>query len=179
MDRHSERFRNHISIVAEQLGRGLWFVGAVAVGGVVQNVREAVQLAQLGREAGGAVLQGLLVALVFLVILVAWQILVWARTFISIDGTTLVIERNTLNRKVNTIGIGNISNVNTEQNLFEMLVGTCKIKLPNMPGGMPSLRRSCLAAQTMPESSQFIVSSILFLCYTVCENNSTLQSTAW
>ena len=52
-------------------------------------------------------------------------------------------------------------------------------KLPNMPGGMPSLRRSCLAAQTMPESSQFIVSSILFLCYTVCENNSTLQSTAW
>ena len=71
MDRHSERFRNHISIVAEQLGRGLWFVGAVAVGGVVQNVREAAQLAQLGREAGGAVLQGLLVALVFLVILVA------------------------------------------------------------------------------------------------------------
>ena len=65
MDRHSERFRNHISIVAEQLGRGLWFVGAVAVGGVVQNVREAAQLAQLGREAGGAVLQGLLVALVF------------------------------------------------------------------------------------------------------------------
>ena len=44
MDRHSERFRNHISIVAEQLGRGLWFVGAVAVGGVVQNVREAAQL---------------------------------------------------------------------------------------------------------------------------------------
>ena len=129
MDRHSERFRNHISIVAEQLGRGLWFVGAVAVGGVVQNVREAAQLAQLGREAGGAVLQGLLVALVFLVILVAWQILVWARTFISIDGTTLVIQRNTLNRKVNTIGIGNISNVNTEQNLFEMLVGTCKIKI--------------------------------------------------
>ena len=129
MDRHSERFRNHISIVAEQLGRGLWFVGAVAVGGVVQNVREAAQLAQLGREAGGAVLQGLLVALVFLVILVAWQVLVWARTFISIDGTTLVIERNTLNRKVNTIGIGNISNVNTEQNLFEMLVGTCKIKI--------------------------------------------------
>ena len=129
MDRHSERFRNHISIVAEQLGRGLWFVGAVAVGGVVQNVREAAQLAQLGREAGGAVLQGLLVALVFLVILVAWQVLVWARIFISIDGTTLVIERNTLNRKVNTIGIGNISNVNTEQNLFEMLVGTCKIKI--------------------------------------------------
>lgn len=72
----------------------------------------------------------------------------------------------------------------TKEYVFQKANG-CKrtkkvhFKLPNMPGGMPSLRRSCLAAQTMPESSQFIVSSILFLCYTVCENNSTLQSTAW
>ncbi|MCB5670486.1 PH domain-containing protein, partial [Erysipelatoclostridium ramosum] len=29
----------------------------------------------------------------------------------------------------NTIGLKNISNVNTEQNLLEMLLGTCKVKL--------------------------------------------------
>ena len=52
-------------------------------------------------------------------------------------------------------------------------------KLQNMPSGMPSLRRSCLPAQTIHESSQFIVSSFFVLCYTFCENNSTLQSTAW
>ena len=33
------------------------------------------------------------------------------------------------NKKKNTIGLKNISNVNTEQNLLEMLLGTCKVKL--------------------------------------------------
>ena len=40
-----------------------------------------------------------------------------------------MIERNTWNKKKNTIGLKNISNVNTEQNLLEMLLGTCKVKL--------------------------------------------------
>lgn len=52
-------------------------------------------------------------------------------------------------------------------------------KLPDMPGGMPSLRRTCLPAQTMHESSQFTVSFIPFSCYTIHEDISTLQSTAW
>jgi hypothetical protein len=51
--------------------------------------------------------------------------------------------------------------------------------LPDMPGGMPSLRRTCLPAQTMHESSQFTVSFIPFSCYTIHEDISTLQSTAW
>ena len=51
--------------------------------------------------------------------------------------------------------------------------------LSDMPGGMPSLRRSCLPSQTIHESSQFIVPSVFILCYNVCKNNSTLQSTAW
>ena len=34
-----------------------------------------------------------------------------------------------MNKKKNTIGIRNISNINLEQNLFEMLLGTCKVKL--------------------------------------------------
>ncbi len=51
--------------------------------------------------------------------------------------------------------------------------------LSNMPCGMPSLRRTCLPAQTMHESSQFTVSFIPFSCYTIHEDISTLQSTAW
>ena len=52
-------------------------------------------------------------------------------------------------------------------------------KLPNMPSGMPSLRRSCLSAQTTYESFWFIVSSFPFTCYTVHEDIRILQSTAW
>ena len=54
-----------------------------------------------------------------------------------------------------------------------------RIILPNMPSGMPSLRRAFLPAQTMHESRQFTVSFIPLPCYTIHEGNSTLQSTAW
>lgn len=123
------RFRNHISIVAERMGKGFWVVLALLVGGSLQNLNEVMELTEMGRKAGSGALLGMLGALLLLILLAVWQMIIWARTYISIDGTTLVIERNTLNRKKNTIGIGNISNVNTEQNLFEMLIGTCKIKI--------------------------------------------------
>ena len=63
--------------------------------------------------------------LLLLAIGAAWQLIVWSKTYISIYDNTIVIERNTLNRKKDTIGIKNISNVNMERNLFEML-GTDK-----------------------------------------------------
>lgn len=64
-----------------------------------------------------------------LIFIIAWQLVVWSKTYISIQNNTLILERNTLNKKKHTIGIQNISNVNTEQNLFEMILGTCKLKL--------------------------------------------------
>ena len=40
-----------------------------------------------------------------------------------------MIEKNTWNRKVQTIGIKHISNVNLSQNILEMMLGTCTVKL--------------------------------------------------
>ena len=77
-------------------------------------------------------------------------------------------------------------NIYCHQDLPETITTICRLtvqgkffKLPDMPGGMPSLRRTCLPAQTMHESSQFTVSFIPFSCYTIHEDISTLQSTAW
>lgn len=123
------KFRNHISIVAERLGKGFWVVLALIAGGIIQNLREVASLAKVEVGVGRELLLGIAGALVCLILLIVWQVIVWAKTYISIDGTSLVIERKTLNHKKNTIGIRNISNVNTEQNLFEMLIGTCKIKI--------------------------------------------------
>ena len=72
---------------------------------------------------GGGIIFGILV------LTCIYQLMIWAKTYISICDNSIVIERNTINKKKNTIGIKNISNVNTEQNLFELLMGTCKIKL--------------------------------------------------
>ena len=123
------RFRNHISIVIERLGRAILILGAVFVGNllpeldtIVENLGNLKENLMIVLLASGGILA-------ILALLLIWQVIVWSKTYISIQDQTIVIEQNTLNRKKNTIGIKNISNVNTEQNLFEMLLGTYKVKL--------------------------------------------------
>ena len=121
------RFRNHISIIAEQTGGLLIALLIVLVPSLLENIDE---LMETGLEFmdGKWLLVNLGLILFFLVI-IALQFAVWSKTYISLQDNAVVIERNTLNKKKNTIGIRNISNINTEQNLFEMLLGTCKVKL--------------------------------------------------
>ncbi len=120
------RFRNHISIILENSGRAIWTLVFVFIGSFIGDLDE------MG-ENGESILSGvgilLAVIAVFVLIAILWQIFVWSKTYISVQDNTIVIERNTLNRKKNAIGIKNISNVNLEQNLFEMAIGTCKVKL--------------------------------------------------
>ena len=123
----NRRFRNHISIVAEQVGGGIVAIGAVLL---VNLLQEADELS--GEDLSAVTDRGSLIMAVILLFLAAGivnRIFVWAKTYISIEENAVVIERGTMNKKKNTIGIRNISNINLEQNLFEMLLGTCKVKL--------------------------------------------------
>jgi len=128
----NKRFRNHFSIVFERLGAGFLaffmiflYEGAelfVEIGSVLHDIEN------LGDELFTIIL-AVLAVLVLFGIVVGLQIFRWAKTWISIQDQAIVIEVNTLKRKKNTIGIKNISNINLEQNLFEMLMGTCKVKM--------------------------------------------------
>lgn len=59
----------------------------------------------------------------------AYHFLIWRKTFLYLEEHTLVVERNTIRRKKNTYSISHISNINMEQNLFELLTHTCRLKL--------------------------------------------------
>lgn len=128
----NKRFRNHFSIVFERLGTV--FV-AIVMFGLYEGVEflgEVESMISDFENFGGEIFSILIICLgVFIAFaaIVGFQILRWARTYISIQDQAIVIEVNTLNRKKNTIGIQNISNINLEQNLFEMLMGTYKVKL--------------------------------------------------
>lgn len=123
------RFRNHISIVAERMASVLIFLFLAFMSGLSQNIKTITETdISLDGSLAEVLFPGLAV-LAVIVLIIVWQVVVWSKTYISIVENTIVIERNTLNRRKNTIGIKNISNVNTEQNLFEMLLGTCKVKL--------------------------------------------------
>ena len=127
------RFRNHISIIFEQMGSVIIFLVIMAGTGFVQNFQQLKEkdLNLTGLTAGNIrlLMTIALGALGCLIVLILWQLVVWSKTYISIQDNALILEKNTLNKKKHTIGIKNISNVNTEQNLFEMLLGTCKLKL--------------------------------------------------
>ena len=111
------RFRNHFSIVLPNLKKIIWMiVYAFAIAFLQEDLKEAMLT--------------VITWIVLIIVIVGWQIIVWRKTWITIEDNSIVIERNTrVSRKKNTIGIANISNVNLEQSFFAMIIGTCKLKL--------------------------------------------------
>ena len=88
------RFRNHISIIAEQTGGLLIALLIVLVPSLLENIDE---LMETGLEFmdGKWLLVNLGLILFFLVI-IALQFAVWSKTYISLQDNAVVIERNTL-----------------------------------------------------------------------------------
>ena len=125
--RQGRRFRNHISIILEQTGAVIAAVFVLIVTQLFQSIDELTESDLSFITSKGFLI--LIGVITLLAVSLTGQVLVWARTYISIEENAIVIEKGRVNKKKNTIGIRNISNINLEQNLIEMLFGTCKVKL--------------------------------------------------
>ena len=123
----NRKFRNHISVVLEQTAGVLAAIAVLVVTQLLEHLDEILK-ADLSflTEKGALIVPGVIFLLAAAVIA---QVLVWRKTYISIEDNAVVIEKGSVNKQKNTIGIRNISNINLEQNLIEMLFGTCKVKL--------------------------------------------------
>lgn len=121
-------FRCHFSIVFENLGSTFYAICVMLVLNL-DNPDELMKdlIAGNVEVVGALVVLAILFAILLLFFIIT--VVVWSKTWISIEGDSIVIEKKTLNRKKNTIGMKNISNINMEQNLFERLMGTCKVKM--------------------------------------------------
>ena len=122
------RFRNHISIVIEQIGGFLLAALVTFFSTVVGEIEDFSDFFAGSKDLRVYLLISLGIFLILLIVIFL-DLRRWYKTYISIQGNTIVIEKETLNHKKNTIGIQNISNVNMERNLFERLIGTSKIKI--------------------------------------------------
>ncbi len=118
-----EKFRCHPSIILEKTGGKvliLLFLSISSFDDIIEIYKQEsftnVMLVSLG----------IIGLLCFILIL---NIITWYKTYIKVEENTIVIKRNTIISKENTFGIKNIANVNLEQNLFERLMGTYKIKI--------------------------------------------------
>ncbi|MCD7826483.1 MAG: PH domain-containing protein [Clostridiaceae bacterium] len=120
------KMRNHITYVIEQIWGILFILLALIFtnADVVQLREELIQ--------NGDILEGLLAAggtFVILMLVCLWYINRWYRTTLTVQDGTIRYERKTWMRHVNNLSVIQISNINLEQNLFERVVGTCKVKL--------------------------------------------------
>lgn len=122
------KFRCHASVIIENLGGAFWFV-VLMLFSSLDDATELFALLLQGKITLFQALAGTGVVLVIVAVIIIYNWVVWSKTWISIDNEAIVIEKNLLNRKVNTIGMKNVSNINMEQNIFERIVGTYKIKL--------------------------------------------------
>lgn len=119
---NSMSFRNHPSVILENSIKTIGTVVAIFFLNFISEI-----------GGNGIQLSDVLLLIVFLVIatgvIIGLHAIIWSRTYIIIEDKTLIVERNTINKKRNTISLKTISNVNLEQNLLEMILGTCKVKL--------------------------------------------------
>lgn len=118
--------RNHISYVLEHTFGIIVFFGIIFFGNL-EMVQEGIGYIKQGRWLVGLAMAGG----IFLILIVGflWNWNRWYRTTLTVQNGTVTYARKTLLRSINTISVINISNINIEQNMFEMIMGTCKLKI--------------------------------------------------
>lgn len=124
----SKKMRCHFSIIFEKAGSFLVFWLIVVVN-QMDDIIKIITAPDFSLKSVPYILPACLGLTLLLLLIVGYQFLVWRKTFIYLDGDTFIVERNTLNRKKSTFAIPSIANINLEQNLFERLVGTYRLKL--------------------------------------------------
>lgn len=118
----NKRIRCHFSIILENC----WKAMAVLFLLFLSDLDDAKELVLETHEFGWILLL-LLPAVMLLIFL--YHLVRWRKTTVILEEDVLIWERATINKKTLTIDIGNISSINQEQNLFEQLIGTSRLKI--------------------------------------------------
>ena len=135
---NGERFRCHFSMIFERtitlfILFVFWIFQSFLDEDSINDTMKMIKQLKSGNIRDNddffGVIVGLGIVLIVSIIIFVFNWISWAKTYISVVDNTLIWEKNTINKKKKTIAVQNISNINTEQNIFEMIMGTCKVKL--------------------------------------------------
>lgn len=120
------KFRNHPSLMLEQLG----VFGVIIITFLISSLDDLDEiLGDIKNSDSTTLLIIILVILAVILFRLAVNTIVWYKTWITVDKTSITITKNTIFRSVNTIGLRNISNINIERNLLERILGTSTVKI--------------------------------------------------
>lgn len=120
------KFRNHPSLMLEQLG----VFGVIIITFLISSLDDLDEiLGDIKNSDSTTLLIIILVILAVILFRLAVNTIVWYKTWITVDETSITITKNTIFRSVNTIGLRNISNINIERNLLKRILGTSTVKI--------------------------------------------------
>ena len=118
-------FRLHFSSIFEDFIKGFWVILVILITNLAQSINQLkideISMIEIFISVG------VLLAVIVLVLFILY--LRWRKTYITLTNETLVIEKLLINKKITTIGLKNISNVDFEQNILEKILGTAKLKI--------------------------------------------------
>lgn len=118
--------RNHITYIIEECWKGLVIVFFIFIGNGSDLLKEAAVEAEKGELIPTLIIMG--VFAIALVLILGFYLFRWSKTTFSVIDGMLIVERRTINQQKESIAIKNISNINLNQNIFEMLVGTYRLQ---------------------------------------------------
>ncbi len=130
--------RNHPSMIAERVGSSMLLILLLSYNVLTAGSNDLTDLVQLSywqmvfRQLTAGNFSVLLSAAGVLLILSAvlvFSVFRWSRTFFHIQDGMLFSERRTLMRKHSKLPVSSITTVNIEQNIFEKIIGTAKVKI--------------------------------------------------
>jgi len=117
--------RNHFTYIIEEAWKT---IVAFAAFFLLSDISvELIKELQVGNWVMVVIILAVVAAIFLLIIL--FFVNRWRKTFISVKDGMLTVERKLIMHYRNEIALDNISNINLEQNIFEMVVGTYKLKL--------------------------------------------------
>ena len=124
------KFRNHPSLMLEQLG----VFGVIIITFLISSLDDLDEiLGDIKNSDSTTLLIIILVILAVILFRLAVNTIVWYKTWITVDETSITITKNTIFRSVNTIGLRNISNINIERNAFSAPVRLRSIPKAEVP----------------------------------------------
>jgi uncharacterized membrane protein YdbT with pleckstrin-like domain len=118
--------RNHWSYILEQVARFIWLIIGM-IFAMQGAVTEGIKLLREGHFKEGLMVLGGFFVIVIIVAFICFRR--WLKTTMTVRDGVITIKRDTMFKKVTNINITNISNINLERNLFELFMGTYKLKI--------------------------------------------------
>ena len=120
----TERRCHYATFIINTL-KTIWAVLALLIAIVLQNSGSAEMLS----EISGYRLWLLIALAAFIIIALAWHFIRWRRTFVSLDGESLIINRRTLNSSHIVVKLATVASVNISQGVWEKLFGVYRLQL--------------------------------------------------